>query len=213
MAHLMRFSDLFRSLTTHGERRTVLVAVDGHGGSGKSTFAERLAAQGENARVIHTDDFANLGVTAGLDVERLRRQVIQPLSRDESGRYQRFDWPSQRLSEWYDIPPGDVVIVEGVSSQRREFGDVWDLSIWVEATRNTCLRRGLDRDGRGSLPLWEAWLADEDRYIDREDPKGKADLIVDGDPDVRHDAAHEFVVIEDRRPRRRSPRTHESSHE
>jgi energy-coupling factor transporter ATP-binding protein EcfA2 len=37
---------------------TKLVAVDGHGGAGKSTFAE-LLAQALNTEVVHTDDFAS----------------------------------------------------------------------------------------------------------------------------------------------------------
>ena len=35
-----------------------LVAVDGYGGAGKSTFAARLAAALGGAAVVHTDDFA-----------------------------------------------------------------------------------------------------------------------------------------------------------
>lgn len=36
-----------------------LVAVDGPGGAGKSTFADRLAAAAGGAPIIHTDDFAS----------------------------------------------------------------------------------------------------------------------------------------------------------
>ena len=56
-----------------------LVAVDGYGGAGKSTFATRLAAALGGAVVVHTDDFA----TGEPGVEwwpRLEREVIVPLS-------------------------------------------------------------------------------------------------------------------------------------
>src|SRR6476661_8671860 len=56
-----------------------LVAVDGYGGAGKSTFAARLAAALGGAAVVHTDDFA----TGASGVEwwpRLEREVIVPLS-------------------------------------------------------------------------------------------------------------------------------------
>jgi Tfp pilus assembly pilus retraction ATPase PilT len=36
-----------------------LVAVDGPGGSGKSTFAACLSAAANNAPIVHTDDFAS----------------------------------------------------------------------------------------------------------------------------------------------------------
>lgn len=198
MVATIAYSDL-RAWLTARAGRTVLVAVDGHGGSGKSAFAGRVAGHTGDVRVVHTDDFANLGITEGLDVERLRRQVIEPLRRGEPARYQRFDWPSRRLAEWHDLKAGGVVIVEGVSSLRREFGQVWDLSVWVETPRDTCLRRGLERDGQAARHLWETWLAEEDRYIARDDPRVKADLVVDGAPSEAHDPAREFVVLEDRR--------------
>ena len=59
-----------------------LVAVDGYGGAGKSTFAARLAAALGGAAVVHTDDFA----TGEPGVEwwpRLEREVIVPLSAGE----------------------------------------------------------------------------------------------------------------------------------
>lgn len=198
MNSIVEYSDLAEWLHEHAGGRPILVAVDGHGGSGKSTFAQRLAELEPKAQLVHTDDFA-LGITDGLDAQRLRSHVIEPLSRGASARYQRFDWPSQELAEWHELTPDGIVIVEGVSSLRREFGDVWNLSVWVEADRSTCLRRGLQRDGEDALPLWQAWLAEEDRYIARDNPRSKADLVVDGEPADHHDPGREFVVIEDRR--------------
>lgn len=198
MSSVVEYSDLVEWLGQHADGCPTLVAVDGHGGSGKSTFARRLADHDREARVVHTDDFA-LGITEGPDVQRLRSQVIEPLSRGESACYQRFDWPSQQLAEWHELAPDGIVIVEGVSSLRREFGDVGDLSVWVEADRSTCLRRGLQRDGEDALPLWQAWLAEEDGYVARDNPRSKAELVVDGEPADHHDPVREFVVIEDRR--------------
>jgi Mg-chelatase subunit ChlI len=40
-----------------GRRRTLLVGIDGRGGSGKSTFARELAALLPNATVVQFDDF------------------------------------------------------------------------------------------------------------------------------------------------------------
>ena len=38
--------------------KTKLVSIDGCGGAGKSTFAEKLSRVLNNSPVIHTDDFA-----------------------------------------------------------------------------------------------------------------------------------------------------------
>ena len=52
-----------------------LVAVDGYGGAGKSTFADRLAAALGGAAVVHTDDFAvdgNPGIDHDQETEFVR---------------------------------------------------------------------------------------------------------------------------------------------
>jgi uridine kinase len=38
---------------------TRLIAIDGPGGAGKSTLAERLAKQLSGAQIVRTDDFAS----------------------------------------------------------------------------------------------------------------------------------------------------------
>ena len=58
-----------------------LVAVDGYGGAGKSTFAARLAAALGGAAVVHTDDFA----TGAPGVEWWPR-LEQPQPRPASAR-------------------------------------------------------------------------------------------------------------------------------
>ena len=50
-----RLSELIQSIDPVG-RKTRIVAIDGHGGSGKSELARQLAgALGESA-IVHTDD-------------------------------------------------------------------------------------------------------------------------------------------------------------
>ena len=53
------FESLLRMLRTLPRPRgTVLVAVDGRSGSGKSTFADALRAADTGVVLVHTDDFA-----------------------------------------------------------------------------------------------------------------------------------------------------------
>ncbi|PLW74452.1 hypothetical protein C0036_01815, partial [Streptomyces sp. DJ] len=58
-----------------------LVAVDGHAGSGKSTFAARLAdALGPGTPVVRLDDLATHREPFGW-AGRLRARVLEPLAR------------------------------------------------------------------------------------------------------------------------------------
>ncbi|MFC4338142.1 uridine kinase family protein [Salininema proteolyticum] len=158
---------------------TRVVAIDGPGGSGKSTFADLLADR-LDASIVHTDDFASWDVP--LDwYPRLRDEVLVPLSENRSARFRPFDW---ELGALRDVPivvePAEFVIVEGVSSSREAFRPYLSFSVWVETPREVRLRRGLDRDGEEAADFWASWMAEEDVYVRREDPAGKADMVVDG---------------------------------
>lgn len=126
---------------------TRIIAIDGGGGSGKSTLAKRLSVQLDNAYIVHTDDFASLENPLNW-LPRLIEQVLELLSRNRLARYQRYDWGTKRLAEWLTFEPGGVVILEGVSSLRREFRPYLTFGIWVETPQELRLKRGLDRDGQ-----------------------------------------------------------------
>lgn len=105
-------------------------------------------------------------VGADVDWQRMRRQVLAPLSQDREGRYQRYDWDTDTLAEWHTVPVGGVVIVEGVYSIRDELAKQYDVTIWVDCPRETRLSRGLDRDGEGARDMWvNNWMVAEDIYM------------------------------------------------
>ncbi len=160
--------------------QTVLLGIDGYGGSGKTTFAARLAAALGGAVVVHIDDFAAPSVPEW-DWERFRAQLLLPLLAGRPGRYQRWDWTSDTGAEWHDVATGRAVIVEGVSSIRRELAAPWALTIWVDAPPDERLRRAVERDGPQLLQTWrELWIPSEQAYVAREDPLARVDLIVPG---------------------------------
>lgn len=159
---------------------TVLVGVDGPGGAGKSTFAAELARGVPAALVVPVDDFAGPHVPEW-DWQRLREQVLEPVLAGRPGRYQRFVWNRDLGLEWHDVPSGHLLIIEGVSSTRRELGLNWLRQIWVDAPREVRLRRAFDRDGAAMLAHWlEVWMPSEDAYVARERPRDRVDLIVSG---------------------------------
>lgn len=155
---------------------TVIVAIDGCGGAGKSTLAAELSADFD-AAVVHTDDFASWDDP--LDWwPRVRDEVLVPLGAGRPARFQRYDWDARALTEVVEIAPGGVVIIEGVSASRRAFRPWLAASIWVEAPRELRLRRGLARDGDSARAHWEEWMAAEDAWIDSESPIEACDVIV-----------------------------------
>lgn len=187
----MRFDELASSVCERpGAPR--LVAIDGPGGAGKSTFASRLAGALDGAPIVHTDDFAS----AEKPIDwwpRLLKQVIEPLAAGKSARYQRYDWATESLAGWIELEPVPVVIIEGVTAARKQWRHHLSFIIWIETPRPERLKRGLERDGAGALGDWEAWGAAEDTHYSHDPTRRHADVIVDGTGPMD---LEEFTVVE-----------------
>jgi uridine kinase len=156
---------------------TRIVAVDGPGGAGKSSFAQWLAQL--DARIIHTDDFAS-GENPINWWPHLLELVLEPLAAGRPARYQ----PTARGGKErqpIQVDPTGIVILEGVTASREAFQPYLTYSIWIETPRDLRLQRGIERDGGEARAQWEQWMEAEDRYIERERPAERADLVLRGD--------------------------------
>ena len=156
-----------------------LVAVDGPGGAGKSTFAARLANAAGGAPIVHTDDFASADNPINW-WPRLLDQVINPLARGRAACYQRYDWPTESMAGWHTVDPAPIVVIEGVSSGRSEWAQHLSFVIWIETPRPIRLARAVERDGADALDDWQEWMAAEDDHYARDPTRERADVIIDG---------------------------------
>ncbi|WP_436534219.1 uridine kinase family protein [Actinoplanes sp. HUAS TT8] len=172
--------------------KSVLISIDGAGGSGKTSLAGTAAALLDGAVIVHGDDFyrvmpdderarldAEQGYRRYFDWERLRDQVLAPLRAGGTARYQRFDWPTGELAEWHEIGPGRTVIVEGVYTARPELAGYYDHVTYVDTPREVCLDRCRAR-GENPEEWILRWRAAEDHYLRTTRPESRADLLVRG---------------------------------
>jgi uridine kinase len=159
---------------------TRIVGVDGYGGAGKSTVARLIAAELNNSTIVPTDDFASWD--GQFDWwPRMIQQVLKPLAFGLPARYQRYDWNLRQLSEWIDLPRlPSFVLIEGVGATRKEFDAYLCYRIWVDAPPRVRLQRGLVRDGEAMKGMWEHWMAAEEEHFRKDQPTGRADVIVSG---------------------------------
>ena len=154
-----------------------LVCLDGPAGSGKTTLAAALAHLEPAASVVHTDDLLDgWGGLAGLG-ERLD-PLLLPLSRDEPGRYERYDWHAERFAEWVRVRPTPLLVVEGVGSGARRHGALCTTLVWIEVDDSLRLRRGLERDGEAARPHWERWMIEERAHFVDQQTRERADVVV-----------------------------------
>ncbi len=155
-----------------------MIGIDGGGGAGKSTLAIQIKNKLSDATIVSMDDFY---FKDHCDWQRLKKQVLEPLSKNLAAEYQRYDWQTENLAEWHRIRIGGIVIIEGVYSIRSELSDFYDYKIWVETPREIRLKRGIERDGEAMREKWEkVWMPAEDLYLKTDFPDKIADLIVTG---------------------------------
>jgi uridine kinase len=183
-----------------GRHGVLVLAIDGHGGAGKSTIAGVVAAA-TGAALIHTDDFfaepvrragaAGAAGTAGgareaelalgryYDWRRLRAQALEPLLRGQPASFRRFDWDrGSGLDGTVSVQASDVIVVEGVFSAAPALSDLVGRSVLVETPEPERLRR---LRGRVLPEEWDdSWLSAERAYFGLVRPPASFDLVVSG---------------------------------
>ncbi|EKX66940.1 uridine kinase family protein [Streptomyces ipomoeae] len=154
-----------------------LVGVDGHAGSGKSTFAGLLADALGGAPVLHLDDIATheeLFAWTG----RLLSQVIEPLRRGETARYAPYDWRERVFGPVRNLPPAPVIVIEGVGAGRRALRPYLARLMWMEMPDEEAWARGRSRDGAEQSEFWAEWVPAERRHFAGDPSRPFADLLV-----------------------------------
>lgn len=176
-------SELFEAIqgaTLASDMPVKIVAIDGHGGSGKSTLAAKLAKE-LDAEIIHTDDFAGQdNPTNWWPI--LRDTILEPIKHGvQTLSYQPSSWaPDHHPEPVKDQPVTPIVILEGVSSARKEFRPYLSYAIWVETPKDVCIARGVERDGEDMREQWEEWWAAEEQYIAEHRPQEYVSLVASG---------------------------------
>lgn len=157
--------------------RVRIIAIDGLSGAGKTSLAAAVSAA-LDAPVVHMDHlypgWDGLAAAVGLLVER----VLVPLARGEVAAYPIWDWHGDQWNGLIEVPPADVVIVEGCGSSVGPAGECAALRVWLEAPLAERMRRGLARDGETYQPHWERWAAQEAELFGRDGTAAKADLVL-----------------------------------
>jgi uridine kinase len=174
----------------------LVVAVDGHGGAGKSTIAA-AAARATGAALVHTDDFFQQphvptdsplpsGQAPGrpslgqyYDWRRMRAEALGPLRAGRHATFRRFDWDrGTGLDGTATVGPAALIVLEGVFSAAPELSDLVDRFVFVDTPEQERLRR---LRARLTPEEWDSdWLIAEHAYFGVVRPPSSFDLIVSG---------------------------------
>ncbi|WP_373306813.1 uridine kinase family protein [Streptomyces spinoverrucosus] len=154
-----------------------LIGVDGHAGSGKTTFAGQLANALGGAPVLHLDDIASHDELFAW-TDRLLRQVIEPLGRGETAHYAPYDWRARHFGPPRPLAPAPVILVEGVGAGRRALRPHLARLLWLELPHEDAWARGQLRDGEEQREFWAGWVQAERRHFAEDPSRPFADLLV-----------------------------------
>lgn len=175
------YSEVWQQLVGHGKSgRPLVIAIDGHSGSGKTSLARGLAAL-DGAAVVHTDDLAwhhSFFNWADLLIDHFLvpfRDGAMPVT------YRPDAWVRCNRSGAIHIPAGTtVVLVEGVGAARREVRPFLDAVVWVHARADVARRRVITK-GADTERFIDAWMDEENPFLDDHRPWEAAHLLVAGE--------------------------------
>lgn len=170
--------------------KPLFIAIDGHSAAGKSTLAKHLASSFDNAVLVFTDDFyrvldeqerfmlnAQEGYERYYDWQRLKRDVLEPLSASKVAEFNVYDWQANSLGELRQLKPADYIIVEGCYSARPEISSFFDVVVLVETSSSVRQKRQVERDN-ASQDWLNRWNAAEQFYAETTNLANRADIIV-----------------------------------
>jgi hypothetical protein len=176
--------------------RPRIIAIDGRGGAGKTTLAERLRKVVPNSAIVHTDDVAwNHAYFDWGGV--LAENILRPLHRGETVNFRPDAWIAHNRPGSITIPARtDFIWIEGTGIIREELTPWLDASVWIQGDLDEQERRLVARDGDSPEQQEHVanWLLEELPFLLREQPWSRATMIVAGAPQMPHDPETELVI-------------------
>ena len=154
--------------------------LDGPSGSGKSTLADavvaELRARGRRTALVRTDHFATWADPVGW-WPRLERGVLEPLAAGRRGEYLPTSWGEPVHPVAVEVP--EVLVLEGVSSARRQVEPHVSLCVWVElAPAAARLERAVARDGEAEREHLRDWQRVEQDWFAVDGTQERAHVVV-----------------------------------
>jgi len=181
-----RISEIVRRIHGSG-KKPMLLAIDGRCGAGKTTLAARLKEE-MDCPVIHTDHFflrpeqrtrERLQEPGGnVDYERVREEVLLPLSRGQAVTYRPFDCGKMALSSPVQVEPGAVAVVEGSYSCHPALWDFYGLRIFLDIGPEAQIQRIQHRNGDDAAAVFrDRWIPLEEQYFAVYQIQERCDLV------------------------------------
>jgi glycine/serine hydroxymethyltransferase/uridine kinase len=169
-------------------QKPFIIAIDGRGGSGKSSSAQKIS-QNFKTQIIKTDDFITFfksEITSKdyyWDKNRFEQDVLLPLKNGQNFKYNICRWKTGEIVREDQINQNnEIIIIEGLHALHQDLLHFYDLKIWVDTPLETSLERGKIRDlqkGKENIDeLWNIFTPVQEEYILQYKPQENADIVI-----------------------------------
>ena len=156
-------------------QQSVLVAIDGRCGAGKTTLAAGIRER-IGCGVVHMDDFflrpeqrtpERLAQPGGnVDWERFLAEVLLPLKQGGAAAYRPYLCHTQSMGEPVILKQQGVIVVEGSYSCHPELWDSYHLHVFLDVSPEEQLRRIQARNGTETARVFrDRWIPLEESYF------------------------------------------------
>ncbi len=163
------------------ENQNLLIAIDGRGGSGKTTFAKILQNKLSNSIIFHLDEFNYPLIKE--DYQKLVKQIITPLKNNQKAIFQVYNYKNKIYKDFKKIDSNKIIIFEGVTTLSLNLEKYFDYKIWIQCPIKIGNKRGIQRElkltGNDITNIWNNFKISEEKYINDEKPENNANLIID----------------------------------
>lgn len=170
------------------EKGSIVIAVDGMCGSGKTTLATWL---GElyHANVFHIDDYYlpmeqrkegwELEGGSNIDKSRFCREVLQPAREADGVLYRAYSCQQGKMQEGIRMEKTAVSIVEGSYSHHPDFASYYDLKIFLTCSPEKQEERLIQRAADRYPNYVKRWIPMEMQYFHAFQIQERSDIVID----------------------------------
>jgi uridine kinase len=156
---------------------TVVIAIDGPSGAGKTRLARELAPR-LGATILHLDDIYRGWEGLADAPPVVVHDVLEPLARGEAGRTPRWEWGADRPGDDIVLSPPPFLILDGCGSGSRIIRPYLSYLIWLDAPVDVRRTRAMARDGELYEQWWDVWASQERTLFAAEATEDVADARI-----------------------------------